>query len=103
SELFVDNPLRLAGVVDLDGPADLKATLPLQQLVCGRPVVTDLIGGAPEERPGRYHDASPVELLPLGVPQAFFAGQMFAAHVAPYGYAAKRCGDRPPPASYLTA
>jgi hypothetical protein len=93
SELYVDNPLRLIGVVDLDGPADLKATLPLQQPVCGRPVITDLIGGSPEERPGRYHDASPIELLPFGVPQTFFAGQMFFAHVAPYAEAAKRAGD----------
>jgi len=29
SDLYVSNPLRLAGVVDLDGPADLKATIPL--------------------------------------------------------------------------
>jgi acetyl esterase/lipase len=93
SELYVDNPLRLVGVVNLDGPADLKATLPLQQPVCGRPVISELIGGSPEERPGRYHDASPVELLPFGVPQAFFAGQMFVAHVAPYAEAAKRAGD----------
>jgi hypothetical protein len=57
------------------------------------PVITDLIGGSPEERPERYHDGSPIELLPLGVPQVFFAGQMFAAHVEPYESAAKRAGD----------
>lgn len=93
SDLYVDNPLRLSGVIDLDGPADLKATLPLQQPVCNRPVITDLMGGSPEERPARYHDGSPIELLPLGVPQAFFAGQMFVDHVAPYAEAAKRAGD----------
>jgi acetyl esterase/lipase len=93
SDLYVSNPLRLAGVVDLDGPADLKATLPLQQPVCGAPVVTDLLGGSPEERPERYRDGSPIERLPLGVPQAFFAGSMFAAHVAPYEAASKRAGD----------
>jgi len=93
SDLYVGNPLRLAGVVDLDGPADLKATLPLQQPVCGAPVVTDLLGGSPEERPERYRDGSPVERLPLGVPQAFFAGRMFAAHVPPYEAASKRAGD----------
>jgi acetyl esterase/lipase len=103
SELYVDNPLRLVGVVDLDGPADLKATLPLQQPVCDRPVITELIGGSPEERPVRYHDASPVELLPLGVPQAFFAGQMFVAHVAPYAEAAKRAGDSLQTSSYPNA
>jgi acetyl esterase/lipase len=93
SDLYVGNPLRLSGVVDLDGPADLKATIPLQQPVCGAPVVTDLLGGSPEERPERYRDGSPVERLPLGVPQAFFAGRMFAAQVPPYEAASKRAGD----------
>jgi acetyl esterase/lipase len=51
SELYVSNPLRVTGVVSLDGPADLKATIPLQRPVCGAPVITDLIGGSPEERP----------------------------------------------------
>jgi acetyl esterase/lipase len=93
SDLFIRDPLRLAGVVSLDGPADLKATIPLQMPVCGRPVITDLIGGSPEEQPGRYRDASPIEALPLGVPQAFFTGRMFAAHSTPYDAAAKRAGD----------
>ena len=93
SDLYVNNPLRLAGVVDLDGPADLKATIPLQQPVCGSPVITNLIGGSPDERPERYRDASPIELLPLGVRQEFFAGRMFAAQVAPYETATKRSGD----------
>lgn len=93
SELYVSDPLRLIGVVSLDGPADLKATIPLQQPVCGSPVVTDLMGGSPDERPGRYRDGSPIEMLPLGMRQEFFAGRMFAAHVAPYETATKRAGD----------
>jgi molybdate transport system substrate-binding protein len=93
SELYTSDPLRLTGVVNLDGPADLKATLPLQQPVCGSPVITDLIGGLPDERPERYRHASPIELLPLGVRQEFFAGRMFAAHVAPYEMATRRTGD----------
>ncbi len=93
SVLYTSDPLQLTGVVDLDGPADLKATLSLQQPVCGSPVVIDLMGGTPEERPERYREASPVEMLPLGVSQAFFAGRMFAAHVAPYEAEAKRTGD----------
>lgn len=93
SELSSSDPLRLMGVVDLDGPPDLKATLPLQQAVCGSPVITNLIGGSPAERPDRYHDASPAELLPLRVPQAFFAGRMFAAQVPDYEAAARRAGD----------
>jgi acetyl esterase/lipase len=93
SELYTKDPLRLAGAVGLDGPADLKATIPLQQPVCGAPVITDLIGGTPEQQPQRYRDASPIEWLPLGVRQAFFTGQMFAAHSAPYAAAVKQAGD----------
>jgi acetyl esterase/lipase len=93
SELYVSNPLRVTGVVSLDGPADLKATIPLQRPVCGAPVITDLIGGSSQERPDRYRDASPIEQLPLGVPQAFFTGQMFAAHAAPYEAATTKAGD----------
>jgi acetyl esterase/lipase len=46
SEFYVKEPLRLKGVVDLDGPGDLKATIPLQQPVCGAPVITQLMGGS---------------------------------------------------------
>jgi acetyl esterase/lipase len=93
SDLYVADPLRLRGVVDLDGPADLKATIPLQQPVCGSPVITDLLGGAPEDRRERYHDGSPIELLPFGVGQEFFAGRMFGAQVPAYETAARRAGD----------
>lgn len=94
SELYAATPLRLTGVVNLDGPPDLKATIPLQQPVCGSPVITDLMGGSPEERADRYRAGSPIELLPLGVGQAFFAGRMFAAQSAPYEAAAKAAGDQ---------
>ena len=93
SPLYVKNPLRLKGVVDLDGPPDLKATLPMQVPVCGAPVIVNLMGGTPEEQPQRYRDASPVEMLPLGVPQEVFAGRMFAAQMPVYEEAAKRAGD----------
>jgi len=93
SELYSKDPLKLAGVVDLDGPGDLKATIPLQQPVCGSPVITNLVGGSPQERPQRYHDGSPIELLPLRVPVDFYVGRMFAAHAAPYEAAATRAGD----------
>ena len=93
SDLYVSDPLALAGAVNLDGPADLKAALAVQQSICGRPAITELIGGSPGERPDRYRDASPIELLPLGIPQVFFAGRMFVAQVAPYAEAARRAGD----------
>jgi acetyl esterase/lipase len=93
SDLFTRDPLRLAGVVSLDGPGDLKATIALQRPVCGSPVITDLLGGSPEERPDRYRDGSPIEQLPFGIPQVFFTGQMFDTHSAPYEAAVKRAGD----------
>ena len=66
SELYMSNPLPLHGVVDLDGPTDLKATISVQQPICGSPVITNLLGGSPDEQPERYRAASPIELLPLG-------------------------------------
>jgi acetyl esterase/lipase len=94
SELYVKDPLRLKGVIDLDGPGDLKAVLPMQQPVCGAPVVTQLMGGNPEDRPQRYREGSPVEMLPLGVPQTIFAGRMFATQTPAYVEAVKRAGDQ---------
>jgi acetyl esterase/lipase len=94
SDLYIKDPMRLTGVMNLDGPADLIAALPIQQSICGRPVVTDLIGGSPADRPERYRDASPVELLPFAARQEFFAGRMFAPYVAPYETAVRRSGDR---------
>jgi acetyl esterase/lipase len=93
SDLHTSNPLALTGVVNLDGPPDLKATIPVQQAICRAPVITNLMGGSPEEQSERYRAASPIELLPLGVRQEFFAGRMFAAQADPYEAAAKRAGD----------
>ena len=93
SDLYTSNPLPPSGVVDLNGPADLKAILPEQQSICGTPVITNLLGGSPEEQPERYRAASPIELLPFGVRQEFFAGRMTAAHAAPYETATKQAGD----------
>jgi len=51
------------------------------------------MGGSPEERAQRYRERSPVEMLPLGVPQEIFAGRMFAAQTPAYVEAARRAGD----------
>jgi acetyl esterase/lipase len=93
SDLYSKDPLRLKGVVDLDGPGDLKATIPIQQPVCGAPVITQLMGGTPDERAGHYREGSPNELLPLGVPQQIFSGRMFANLTPGYVDAARRAGD----------
>ena len=93
SELYLPDPLKLSGAVSLDGPGDLKATIALQQPVCGQPVITNLVGGSPETHAERYQDASPIEMLPFGMPQVFFAGRMFGDHAAPYEEATRRSGD----------
>ena len=93
SELYSKDPLPLKGVVNLDGPGDLKVLLPMQRQVCGAPVITQLLGGTPEERPEHYREASPIELLPQGIPQELFAGRMFASQAPAYEKAAKRAGD----------
>jgi hypothetical protein len=77
----------------LDGPLDLKAAIPVQKPVCGTPVITNLIGGSPDEQPERFRAASPMELLPIGVRQELPAGRMFAAQYAPYATAAIEAGD----------
>ena len=93
SDLYSAAPLKMTGVVDLDGPGDLKASLAIQQPVCGGPVITDLIGGSPEQQPDRFRAASPIELLPLGVRQVFLAGRMFGPQAPGYEAAATKAGD----------
>ncbi len=93
SELYARDPLKLAGVVDLDGPTDLKATIAVQRSICVSPVITDLMGGTPEQQPSRYRDGSPIELLPIGVRQYVFAGAMFASQARPYEAAARTHGE----------
>jgi acetyl esterase/lipase len=93
SELYTVDPLPLSGVVNLDGPPDLKATIAVQQPICGSPVVTNLLGGSPDEWPDRYRASSPIELLPIGIRQELFIGRMFASQAAPYEAASQRAGD----------
>jgi acetyl esterase/lipase len=72
SPLHSDSPLPLKGVVDIDGPAGLEAFQPLEQPMCGSPVVTQFIGGTPAEFPNRYREGSVAGLLPTGVRQELF-------------------------------
>ncbi len=75
SPLFVDNPLRVRGAVDLAGPGDLRSfPAAHQKQVCGDVPITRLVGGLPSEAAQRYRDASPAELLPLGVEQILITG-----------------------------
>jgi acetyl esterase/lipase len=74
SRFFPTDPLRVRGVVNLAGPADLESFVPIQSQVCGDPVITRLVGGSPNEVPDRYRAASPSRLLPIGVRQIVITG-----------------------------
>ena len=61
----------LRGVISLAGVVDLRRAWELE---LSNTVVADLLGGSPSEVPDRYQFASPIEHLPLGIPQKLFHG-----------------------------
>lgn len=79
----------LAAVADLDGAFAIDA---------GNGAVAALLGGSPDEHPQRYAAASPMQRLPLGVPQLILHGALDAALpvglARGYAAAAKASGDR---------
>jgi acetyl esterase/lipase len=66
-------PIALNGIVSLAGVADLKRAW---ELKLSNSVVADLLGGSPEDIPDRYAAASPIELLPFGIPQKLIHGTL---------------------------
>ena len=88
TSVFPRAAISLAGVVDLDRGA---------QLGLGSGAIPHFLGGSPEEHPERYRSASPMALLPLGVPQVLVHG--LADTVVPasmsedYQRAAHEAGD----------
>jgi acetyl esterase/lipase len=67
------DPLPLAGVVSLAGVDDLRRAL--RERVCDD-MASQLVGGVPEKLGPRYAEASPIELLPLGVPLHLLNGAL---------------------------
>ena len=74
SPLYVADPLPVRGVIDLAGPVDMTAHIQGYEALCRDTVITSLIGGTPATVPQRYEQASPIRLLPFGVPQVLVAG-----------------------------
>ena len=74
--LAAQRKLPLKGVVSLAGVADLRRAWDLR-LSGG--VVAEFLGGTPEDVPERYQSASPMELLPLGIPQRLLHGDRDSA------------------------
>jgi acetyl esterase/lipase len=97
SDLHVADPLSVRGVLNLAGPVDLTENIPGYEGMCRDTVITDLLGGAPATVPGRYAQASPMRLLPLGIPQVLLLGEYDEFLPRPlaeaYARAAAQAGD----------
>jgi len=63
SPLHDDSRLNIGGAISLAGVSDLR--LAWKQKL-GHGIVTQLMGGTPDEHPDRYDTGSPIELLPTG-------------------------------------
>lgn len=98
SPLHGESPLKLRAAIALGGPGDLRAFRAYDERICGSPVIDQLMGGTPEEHPERYAHGSPVELLPLGIPQVLIVGVNDGVMPRPEreSYAARvmKAGDR---------
>jgi len=94
SPLWSEAPLPLRGVVSLAGVNDLRQGASGQ--VCGD-AIPRLLGGPPEQQAERVRQSSPIELVPLGVPQRLVCGALDALvpNELSRGYeaAAARAGD----------
>ncbi|WP_438483526.1 alpha/beta hydrolase family protein [Oleiharenicola lentus] len=75
SEVYSATPLKIHGVVPLGALGDLKQFQPVENEICGAPVVTLLMGGSAAQWPVRYAQGSPRELLPIGAPMIFINGE----------------------------
>ncbi|MCI0335961.1 MAG: alpha/beta hydrolase [Acidobacteria bacterium] len=93
-----DSPLHHDGLLQLQGAIPLAAITDLRRTgtACDR-IVSKLMGGSPEDYQSRYQQASPIELLPLGVKQIVIQGEtdniVPVAMAKDYAEAAKRKGD----------
>ncbi|HEX9618479.1 MAG TPA: alpha/beta hydrolase [Anaerolineales bacterium] len=66
-------PLRSA--ISMAGVSDLAAAW---EMGLGAGVVSGLMNGSPKQYPERYAAASPVEMLPIGIPQILLHGRLDA-------------------------
>lgn len=98
SAVYVRHPFKPRGIINLVGRMNMSAGIEAYEELCRDRVVHKLLGGAPETVPDRYHDASPIDLLPLHVPQILIWDDHEDFVPAPllksYVTAARRAGDR---------
>ncbi len=97
SPLHAQDPLPIRGVLGLAAITDLDQYRIGPADSC-HASVDQLMGGTPEIVAERYAQASPLRLLPLGVPQIFIQGRrdpiVDPASVSAYVAAAKKAGDQ---------
>jgi len=98
SPMRMDNPLKLVGVINSGGLADLKASRPVTSRSCLAEIYDQLVGDISSTRAEVLSDTSPAEMLPLRVRQVSFNGHddSIAPPVLGEGYTrrAKAAGDR---------
>jgi acetyl esterase/lipase len=69
--LYTAAPLRPCAAISLAGVVDLRRAC---ELASSDNAAALLLGCTPDEAPGRYATASPIEMLPLGLPQVLLHG-----------------------------
>lgn len=97
SPMRMDNPLKLVGVVNSGGLADLKASVSITQRDCLADIYDQLVGDISSTRAEVLSDTSPAEMLPLKVRQVSVNGHddAIAPPVLGEGYTrrARAAGD----------
>jgi acetyl esterase/lipase len=95
SPLFRKNPLPVRGTVGLAAINDLQRYFQ-ESAGCGKSIPR-LMGGLPNEVPDRYREASPAEMLPLGIKQVLIVGAqdtiVWPQHNRTFAEAAQKSGD----------
>lgn len=77
SVLYRDNPLPLRGVISLGGVPSLEIARGPAQKACGGDVIGQLLGQTKPEIPRAvYEETSPMEMLPLHIPQVLISGEL---------------------------
>lgn len=74
SSLRMDNPLKLVGVVNSGGLADLRASRSVTQRECLSEIYDRLVGSISSTRSNVLSDTSPAEMLPMKVRQVSVNG-----------------------------
>jgi acetyl esterase/lipase len=93
ADLYVPNPLPVIGLVGQEGKFDLAG-----EILGGRTDVYELLGTMdPATLAIRYAEASPIDLLPLGVPERLIVGALEPSYIVSsnteFTAAARAAGD----------